>query len=201
MATAEKKVALSTLKLNEQNPRKISDEAFETLKRSIKRDPQFMRLRPIIVDEKNVIIGGNQRYRALVDLKKKVVPASWVVKAKGLTEEQRKRFVVLDNSPEGMAGYWDFRILELNYDMPTLVDMGFRFPEDVDPNKVWEGMPEWNQKDREFYKQIIVRFLKKKDYDKFAKLIAQTLTEDTKCIWYPPHDFDSMARGQKIVEP
>lgn len=201
MAKKEKTIVLAALKLNEKNPRRISDESFENLKRSIRRDPQFMKLRPIIIDEKNTIIGGNQRYRALVDMKKKVVPASWVVRAKDLTEEQRKRFVVLDNSPEGMSGYWDFETLQINYDMPTLVDMGFRFPEEVDPNKVWEGMPEFIQEDRKFYKQIIVRFLKKKDYEKFAKLIGQTLTESTKCIWYPHHDFDSMARDKKVVEP
>jgi len=197
----EKTIMLAALKLNEQNPRRISDESFDNLKRSIKRYPQFMQLRPIIIDEKNTIIGGNQRYRALVDMKKKVVPSSWVVRAKDLSEEQRKRFVVLDNSPEGMSGYWDFETLQINYDMPTLVDMGFRFPEEVDPNKVWEGMPEFVQEDRKFYKQIVVRFLKKKDYEKFAKLIGQTLTENTKCIWYPHHDFDSMARDKKVVEP
>jgi hypothetical protein len=183
--TTEKTIKLSALKPNERNPRKISDAAFDRLLQSVKRDPRFMELRPLVVDEKNVIIGGNQRYRALLKLRRKEVPASWVKVARGLTAEQRKRFVVIDNSPEGMAGYWDFDVLNVDFKMPELEELGFIFPEQPDMKEIWKGMPEFDQEDRKYYKQITVRFMKKKDYDKFASLIGQNLTENTKAIWYP----------------
>lgn len=58
-------VELSTLVANPRNPRKIAPAAFAKLCRSIQRDKRFMELRPIVVDDDRVIIGGNQRYRAL----------------------------------------------------------------------------------------------------------------------------------------
>jgi hypothetical protein len=58
-------VKLSEIKQNERNPRKISPGALDRLKRSIERDPEFMRLRPIVVDGDGMILGGNQRYAAI----------------------------------------------------------------------------------------------------------------------------------------
>jgi len=119
------KIKLSTLTNNPRNPRTIKGEAFNRLCESIKRDPQFMTLRPIIVDEQGVILGGNQRYRACKHLGMSEVPADWVRTATGLTEAQRKRFVVLDNTPEGIGGEWDEDILAADYDLPELDDLGF----------------------------------------------------------------------------
>lgn len=118
-------VKLSSLHLHDRNPRTITQEAFARLCESIKRDPQFMALRPIVVDEQRVILGGNQRYRACIELGMKEVPSEWVKVATGLTAEQRKRFVVVDNAPEGMAGEWDEDILAADWDLPELKDLGF----------------------------------------------------------------------------
>jgi len=187
-------IKLSTLKLNERNPRKISDRAMEKLCKSIKRDPKFMEMRPIIVDKNNVIVGGNQRYKALVKLGRKEIPTSWVYTAKDLTSAQRKRFILVDNAPEGMAGYWDFDILQEDYKLLDLENVGFEFPEKIDFEKEWGGMPEFEQEKFEGYKTLIVRFLTREDYQKFTKLISQKLTDKTKAIWYPEQDFDQTGR-------
>jgi site-specific DNA-methyltransferase (adenine-specific) len=121
----DKTIKLLTLKLSDRNPRTIKGEAFERLCESIKRDPEFMVLRPIVVDEENVILGGNQRYRACRHLGMAEVPAEWVKVANGLTPEQRKRFVVVDNAPDGMAGEWDEDLLAACYDLAELKDLGF----------------------------------------------------------------------------
>jgi DNA modification methylase len=55
----------------------------------------------------------------------KEVPASWVKTATGLTDEQRKRFILVDNAPEGMAGEWDIDVLTAEWQMPELGDLGF----------------------------------------------------------------------------
>lgn len=118
-------IKISALKSNIRNPRKISEEALAKLMLSIGRDPQFMVLRPIITDETGVILGGNQRYRACKDLGMKEIPYNWVRVAEGLTEEQRKRFILVDNAPEGMAGAWDHDILKEEWGLVELDDLGF----------------------------------------------------------------------------
>lgn len=52
------------------------------------------------------------------------------------------------------------------------------------PDELWIGMPEFKQDKVEPYKKLIVRFETKEDYEEFAKLIDQKLTEKTKSIWF-----------------
>ena len=49
----------------------------------------------------------------------------------------------------------------------------------------WKGMPEFVQEDLAPIKTIYVHFETKEDYDAFAKLVGQTLTMNTRSIWYP----------------
>ena len=54
--------------------------------------------------------------------------------------------------------------------------------------KHWVGMPEFEQEDDPNYKELLVKFKTKEDYDKFQKLIEQKLTLKTKSIFYPKDD-------------
>ena len=56
-----KQIPIDSISQKERNPRKIGTKQLQRLCDSIKRDPEFMVLRPIVVDNKGVIIGGNQR--------------------------------------------------------------------------------------------------------------------------------------------
>ncbi len=112
----------SELKLFDRNPRTISREAMEKLKASIERDPEFMTLRPIVVDESMTVLGGNQRLRAIRELGMDEIPDSWVARSEDLTDEQKRRFVVLDNLA---AGEWDVDLLANEYDVSELDDLGF----------------------------------------------------------------------------
>lgn len=123
---------ISEIKKNPRNPRKISKSQLQKLQESIQRDPEFMRIRPIVIDEDNMILGGNQRYTAIKKLGMKELPDEWVVRAENLTEEQRKRFVLVDNGPEGMTGEWDIDTLQVDWGMDELLDLGFDFGEDKD---------------------------------------------------------------------
>lgn len=114
--------------LLDDNPRKISASAFKNLCKSIERDKEFMTLRPIVVDAENVVIGGNQRTKACIKLGFDSIPDAWIVKADSLTEEQRKRFILIDNSPDGVAGEWDFAKLQESFS-DSLLDCGFVMPE------------------------------------------------------------------------
>lgn len=53
-----------------------------------------------------------------------------------------------------------------------------------DPNKEWQGMPEFEITDDK-YKSLIIHFLSKDDVEDFSELIKQSITEKTKSIWFP----------------
>ena len=115
------------------NPRRIAPEALERLKASIQRDPEFMRLRPIVVDHDGIVIGGNQRLRACVELGIDPLPDGWVVRAGDLTDEQRRRFILVDNAPDGMSGAWDFERLAADFADIDLGGLGINLPSCFDP--------------------------------------------------------------------
>lgn len=49
----------------------------------------------------------------------------------------------------------------------------------------WVDMPEFIQGKKRPYKEIIIRFASKEDYEAFQRKIGQSLTIKTKSIWYP----------------
>lgn len=58
-------VKLSQIQTNSANPRHIKDDKFAKLVNSIIVFPKMLELRPIVVDDTLVSLGGNMRYRAL----------------------------------------------------------------------------------------------------------------------------------------
>lgn len=117
------------IRLLKGNPRIITDEAFTGLKNSIERDKDFMALRPIIVDEGGVVIGGNQRFKALRDLGYDYIPDEWIKQATHedgscLTEEEKQRFILIDNSPEGISGTNDYAAMVEGFSLDLLRDVG-----------------------------------------------------------------------------
>ena len=60
----------------------------------------MLELRPIIVDENNIIVGGNQRYRALLDLNYKEIEDTWVKKATDFNAKELKEFLKLMQQAE-----------------------------------------------------------------------------------------------------
>lgn len=121
---------LKKIRPNPDNPRTISERDFEKLKKSIKEFPKMMELRPIVIDEDGVILGGNMRYEAMKALGFETVPASWVKTAKELTEAQKREFVIKDNSG---FGDWDWEAIANEWDDLPLSDWGLEVPtfEDV----------------------------------------------------------------------
>ena len=117
------------IRLLKGNPRTITDEAFTGLKNSIERDGDFMALRPIIVDEGGVVIGGNQRFKALRDLGYDRIPDEWIKQAthedgSPLTDEEKQRFILIDNSPEGISGTNDYAAMVEGFSLDLLRDVG-----------------------------------------------------------------------------
>lgn len=116
---------LSQIKKNPDNPRVIKDERFKKLVQSIEQFPKMMKLRPIIIDSNNVILGGNMRYEALKQLDFIEIPDDWVKRADELTEEEKQRFIIADNVG---FGDWDFEALANDWDVDKLEDWGLELP-------------------------------------------------------------------------
>jgi DNA modification methylase len=112
---------ISEIKLNKKNPRLIKDYKFEKLKKSITEFPKMLELRPIIIDNDNIILGGNMRYQALKDLGYKELPDNWVKKSSELSEEEKQRFVISDNIN---FGEFDWDIIANEWDTEILADWG-----------------------------------------------------------------------------
>ena len=101
---------LKTVKLNdivpyENNPRH-NDQAVNAVKESIR---QCEYIAPIIVDEDMVILAGHTRHKALKSLGKKEAEVMIVT---GLTDEQKRKYRLLDNKTNELA-MWDFNALAL----------------------------------------------------------------------------------------
>ena len=60
-----KMLALSDIKANQQNPRSISESRLKKLVNSILVFPRMLELRPIVIQEDNIVLGGNMRLTAL----------------------------------------------------------------------------------------------------------------------------------------
>ena len=108
------------LKTNPDNPRQISKEQFFALCESILKDREFLKYRQIIYNENGIILGGNQRYRAIQELVKRGelvdIPDEWFVCANDLSEEKQRVFVIKDNNPAGISGDWDEDTLANKWD-------------------------------------------------------------------------------------
>lgn len=119
-------IKLTTIKSNPNNPRVIRDEKFKKLVKSIEEFPKMMALRPMVVNEDMVVLGGNMRLKALKELGYKEVPDEWVKSAKDLTDDEIRRFIIMDNVGFGehdwdmLANEWEeLELKEWGLDIPN----------------------------------------------------------------------------------
>ena len=129
----KQQVKISKVKGNPSNPRIIKNDKFKKLVKSIQEFPEMLKLRPIVVDEDFMVLGGNMRLKASKEAGLKEV---WIDVAEGLTEEQKKEFIVKDNVG---FGEWEWDILANEWDSVQLTDWGLDVWENED-DKVTEGL-------------------------------------------------------------
>jgi hypothetical protein len=118
-----KKVKISEIKSNPNNPRLIKDDKFHKLVKSIQEFPKMLDIRPIVVNADMIVLGGNMRLKACKEAGLKEVP---VIFADSLTEEQQKEFIIKDNVG---FGEWDWDMIANEWDVEQLEEWGLDVPD------------------------------------------------------------------------
>lgn len=121
-------VPINLIKENPENPRHIGEKEFKKLIESIKKFPQMLSIRPIVVNNEMVVLGGNMRLRACKEVGLKEIP---IIKAEDLTPEQQKEFIIKDNVSFGI---WDWDALANDFDLDQLSEWGLEVLH-VEPDK------------------------------------------------------------------
>jgi 16S rRNA G966 N2-methylase RsmD len=130
---------------NSKNPRFIKDDKFKKLVKSLKDFPVMTEYREVILDENNVIIGGNMRYKAAIEAGWQEIPTKIFTRADAernneLTkqdksyEEYVEELVIKDNVS---GGEWDWDMLANRWDTDLLDEWGLDLP---NPEKYDEGV-------------------------------------------------------------
>ena len=130
---------IKEIKSNPNNPRVIRDDKFKKLVNSIKEFPKMMALRPMVLDENNIVLGGNMRLKALNELGYKEIPEEWIKRANDLSEEEQRRFVIADNVG---FGEHDYEMLKEEWDVEKLEDWGIEFQEENEHEELQKQVEE-----------------------------------------------------------
>lgn len=202
---------VAALKKNPNNPRQIKDANFERLKKSIAEfGAVMMPLRPIVYDETMTVLGGNMRLEACKALGMKEIPDDWVKRVEDLTDEEKRRFVIVDNNS---FGEYDWDLLSAWDDLP-LADWGVDIPEDwaqsaidssrsddveVDENKAEEFQKKWETASGQVWNVGTHKVLcgDATDRDALTKLLGK---ESPDCVFTdPPYDLDAMQWFDNVI--
>lgn len=114
--TSYDRVDVSRLIPYANNAKKHPDKQIDKLCESIK---EFGFLSPIIIDKDYNIIAGHGRILAAKKLNLETVPAVFV---EGLTDEQRRAYILADNRLTEMGG-WDYKAVKLELADLSMLDV------------------------------------------------------------------------------
>lgn len=118
-----KLVPIKEIKSNPNNPRVIKNDKFDKLVQSIKDFPKMLEIRPIVVNEDNIVLGGNMRLKACIEAGLKEVH---VLYANDLSPEEQNEFIIKDNVS---FGEWNWDTLSLEWEADELTNWGLDIPD------------------------------------------------------------------------
>ncbi|MAK37341.1 MAG: hypothetical protein CMC15_14395 [Flavobacteriaceae bacterium] len=159
MNIQSKKIPISQIQVDPNNPRILNKTKFKKLKSSIENFPEMLEVRPIVVAD-GIVVGGNMRLLAMKDLGFREVTA---IDVTDWTQGQRDEFMIKDNLN---YGDWDYDLLANEWEGTDLEDWGL---------DLWqEEKPKEEQKQR----SIKINF-NDDDYDTANELINALKNADT----------------------
>lgn len=159
-------VSIWKIKSNPNNPRIIKDDKYKKLVKSIKEFPEMLKIRPIVVNDDMVVLGGNMRLKACKEAGLKELS---IIKASELTEEQQREFIIKDNVG---FGEWDYDILGNEWDSEQLEEWGM---DDIHFDYEWKNeeidTEEMNDEAKITLKYSVI------EYEEILELIAEKQSE------------------------
>jgi hypothetical protein len=112
---------INKIKSNPNNPRVIKDDKFKKLVQSLKDLPEMAQVRPIVVNQDMIVLGGNMRLKAMKEAGWKEAPVAVV----DWDEDKQRQFIIKDNVG---FGEWDWDMLANEWDAESLGDWGLDVP-------------------------------------------------------------------------
>jgi DNA modification methylase len=113
---------INKIKSNPNNPRVIKDEKFKKLVQSLKDLPEMAQVRPIVVNQDMIVLGGNMRLKAMKEAGWKEAPVAIV----DWDEDKQRQFIIKDNVG---FGEWDWDMLANEWDAESLGEWGLDVPQ------------------------------------------------------------------------
>jgi hypothetical protein len=118
-------IDLYSLKPNPSNPRTITEQDFNALKDDLMENIDGLTASKIAYRD-GIIVAGNQRYRALTELKAggkiKEFDPEWFKDVSGWTDDQIRKWIITTNTSRGK---WDFDMLASgDWEAPELAAWG-----------------------------------------------------------------------------
>ena len=120
---------IGKIKANPNNPRTIKDDKFFKLVQSLKDLPEMAKVRPVVVNQDMVVLGGNMRLKAMKEAGWKEAPVEIV----DWDEDKQRQFIIKDNVG---FGEWDWEMLANEWDAEQLEDWGLDIPAFDDPKEL-----------------------------------------------------------------
>lgn len=139
------------------NPRFIKDEKFEKLKQSLQDDPEMLELRELLVFKHNnkfVVIGGNMRYKAALELGIKELPCKIIPPETPV--EKLKAYTIKDNVS---YGEYEWDMLNEDWNLNDLSDWGMDLPieeSDIDIDNFFNENENVSEKEKEEKLLVII---------------------------------------------
>ena len=183
----------------EHNPVHLSPHDAEQIQISLEKFGLVLPLvanRPVTKDSiKRRLIDGHQRKTILVLSKITSLNTKLDVRipSRKLTDRECTELSIRLRKN---TGEFDYGLLAEDFAEDDLLDWGFQKEElgidaeDIDYDKEWEGMPEF-EREQLAHRIIYVHFNNEENVQDFAELIEQNLTEKTRSIWYPKKKRDT----------
>jgi site-specific DNA-methyltransferase (adenine-specific) len=115
---------INKIKSNPNNPRVIKDDKFKKLVQSLKDLPEMAQVRPIVVNQDMIVLGGNMRLKAMKEAGWKEAPVAVV----DWDEDKQRQFIIKDNVG---FGEWDWDMLANEWDADEIESWGLDLPVDL----------------------------------------------------------------------
>lgn len=211
-----KRIKISDLTPDPHNANAGSKRGLELLEHSLS---QYGAGRSILLDKQGRVIAGNktlEEWQAMGFDEVLVIPSDGSV----LVAVQRDDLDLLEDAKARMLAYADNRVAEIDlswnpeqlatditnglpledvffdWELDRLLNIG----EELDYDKAWEGMPEFEQEDITAFHSIKVHFNTPEDIEAFAALLGQTVTDKTQYIYYPKQERENLKQYQVVSD-